>query len=94
MWLFRGFTKSRLLIRWLDSNTNTVKHACAICFDEQNSPISSTDQPSPCSILLRDASSFIIIPHLDTEIDITDSPHLDSAIFSLTINLTPLGHYL
>ena len=31
---FLGFTKSRLIIHWLDPTTNTVKHASAFRFDE------------------------------------------------------------
>jgi hypothetical protein len=57
-----------------------------------NVPISSTDQPSHGSILLHDDPS-LAIPQPDTEIYVTDSPHPDSAIFSLTINHLPL-HYL
>lgn len=31
---FMGFTKSRVLIHWLDPSMNQVKHAYAACFDE------------------------------------------------------------
>jgi hypothetical protein len=90
---FMGFTKSRLLIRWLDPSTDTIKHACAVRFDEHDVPLSSTNTPSPGSLLLRDDPS-ITIPQPTTEIDITNSPHLDSNIFSLTFTLPPLGQYL
>ncbi len=40
---FMGFTKSRLLIRWLDPFSNQVKHAYAVQFDEYCTPISPTD---------------------------------------------------
>jgi hypothetical protein len=41
---FMGFTKSRLLIRWLDPNSQQVKHAFAVKFDEHCTPMSTTDQ--------------------------------------------------
>ncbi len=90
---FMGFTKSRLLIRWLDPTTDTVKHACAVRFNEHDVPISSDNKPSPGSLLLRNDSP---IPSFQppTEIDLSDYPHLQSEIFSLTINLPPTGQYL
>jgi hypothetical protein len=90
---FMGFTKSRLLIRWLDPTTDTVKHACAVRFDKHDVPLSSSDHPSPGSLLLRNDAS-IKIQQPPTEIDISDLPHFDSTIFSLTILLPPIGQYL
>jgi hypothetical protein len=40
---FMGFTKSRLLIRWLDPSSRQVKHAFAVKFDEYCTPISPSD---------------------------------------------------
>jgi hypothetical protein len=88
-----GFTKSRLLIRWLNPATDTVKHACAVCFNEHDVPISSDDKPSPGSLLLCHDSP-IILPQPTTGIDLSDYPHLYSEIFSLTIKLPPIGQYL
>lgn len=88
-----GFTKSRLLIRWFDPKTNTVKHACAIRFDEHNTPLTPDDKPSPGALLLQDhPPSTISSPTV--EIDIRDHPYLDSPIFSLTVILPPLGQSL
>jgi hypothetical protein len=87
---FMGFTKSRLLIRWLDPTTNTIKHACAIRFDEHNIPLTSTDTPSPGTLLLQ-VDPPTTIPSPEITIDIMDHPYLESAIFSLSITLPPLG---
>jgi hypothetical protein len=87
---FMGFTKSWLLIRWLDPTTNTVKHACAIRFDEHNITLTSTDTPSPGTLLLQ-VDPPTTIPSPEITIDIADHLYLESPIFSLSITLPPLG---
>jgi len=90
---FMGFAKSRLLIRWLDPSTNEDKHANAVHFDEYNVPVPSSNKPSPGSLLLQHDT----IPNLPdpmVEINLSDTPHLQSDIFSLTFILPPLGQSL
>jgi hypothetical protein len=89
---FMGFTKSRLLIRWLDPSTNEVKHANAARFDEHNVHISSSDQLSPGSLLLHN-DTISSLPNPAVEINLSDTPHIQSDIFSLTFTLPPLGKY-
>ena len=48
---FLGFTKSRLIIRWLDPTTSTVKHASAFRFDEFNTKRTETDVLSLLGLL-------------------------------------------
>jgi hypothetical protein len=49
---FMGFTKSRLLVRWLDPTSRQVKHAYAVQFDEHCTPTSLDDHIAPGSFLL------------------------------------------
>ena len=49
---FLGFTKSRLIVRWYDPTTQTVKHASAVRFDENNARLHPTDTLSPGALLL------------------------------------------
>ncbi len=65
---FMGFTKSCLLIRWLDTTTDTVKYASTDRFDEHSVPLTSTDTPSPGSLLLQQNPS-TNIPQPTTEIN-------------------------
>jgi hypothetical protein len=88
---FMGFTKSRLLIHWLDPTTNTVKLACAVHFDEYNTPTSSTDHISPGSILLRDPSISNLPSTPDYTIDISNRPYLNTPPFDITLHLPPSG---
>jgi hypothetical protein len=91
---FMGFTKSCLLIRWLDPASRHVKHAFAVKFDEYCTPTSSTDHVSPGSLLLSSHSPPIV--HLpEFTINVSDQPSFASPIFHLTVLLpsqdTPLG---
>jgi hypothetical protein len=86
---FMGFTKSRLLVRWLDPTTNTVKLTCAVHFDEYNTPTSTTDHISPGSILLRDQSSTDLPSTPDYTIDISDHPYLDTPPFDIQLSIPP-----
>jgi len=49
---FLGFANSRLIIRWLDNATNTVKHASAFRFDEFNTKRTEDDKLSPGALIL------------------------------------------
>jgi hypothetical protein len=88
---FMGFTKSRLLIHWLDPTTTTVKLACAVYFDEYNTPTSTNDHISPGSILLHDPSSTNLPSTPDYTIDISDHPYLDAPPFDIQLTLPPSG---
>jgi hypothetical protein len=86
-----GFTKSRLLIRWLDPSTNTVKHAYAVQFDEFHTPITPTDPIPPGRLLLTSPEPNIThIPNCS--IDTQSTPLLGSPIFSTKLRLPPAGH--
>jgi len=82
-----------LLIKCFDPSTNEVKHANAVLFDEYNVPIPSSDQPSPGSLLLQN-DNITTLPNSTVEINLTDTPHLQPDIFSLTITLPPQGQFL
>jgi hypothetical protein len=90
-----GFTKSHVLIRWLDPSINQVKHAFAVCFDEHQVRLATDAQLSPGSILLANDNnpSTLILP--ECSVDISTMPHFDSAIFSFELFLpkkgSPLG---
>jgi hypothetical protein len=91
---FMGFTKSCLLIHWLDPASRHVKHAFAVKFDEYCTPTSSTDHISPGSLLLSSQSPPIV--HLpEFTINVSDQPSFASPIFHITVLLpsqgTPLG---
>ncbi len=87
---FMGFTKSRLLIRWLDPTTNSVKHAYAVKFDEFNTPSSPTDMVSPGRLLLQSSdTSSITLP--ECSIDTQSTPLLGHPIFSIQLSLPPIG---
>jgi hypothetical protein len=88
-----GFTKSRLLIRWFDPTTNKVKHANAVRFDEYNVPLTSTDKPSPGTLLLQN-DTLTDIPSPTTEINLSETPHLQSTIFTLSITIPLLVNFL
>jgi hypothetical protein len=90
---FMGFTKSRLLIQWFDPTTNEVKHANAVRFDEYNVPLTSTDKPSPGTLLLQNDTP-PDIPSPTTEINLSETPHLQSTIFTLSITIPPIGQFL
>jgi hypothetical protein len=87
---FLGFTKSRLIVRWYDLSTQTVKHASAVRFDECNSRLYPTDNLSPGALLL--AGSEPSLPDSTTAcIDITDQPHLGTTPFHLSLHLPTTG---
>jgi hypothetical protein len=77
----------------IDPSTNEVKHANAVHFDEHNVHIPSSDQPSPGSLLLQN-DSITTLTNPTIEINLTDTSHLQSDIYSLTITLPPLGQFL
>jgi hypothetical protein len=86
---FLGFTKSRLIVRWFDPSTKSVKHACAVRFDESNTKLYSTDTLSPGAFIL----SGLDPPSLDptTCVDIADHPHLATTPFALSIQVPKQG---
>jgi len=86
---FLGFTKSRLIVRWYDSETKLVKHASAVRFDETNTPLTADDKLSPGALILSGDPS----PTLPTEqcVDIIDHPHLETLPFTLSLCLPPSG---
>jgi hypothetical protein len=87
---FMGFTKSRLVIRWLDPTTCQVKHAFAVKFDEHCTPTSVNDHISPGSFLLSsDPTPILSLP--DITINTTDHPLLDSPMFDLHVSIPPHG---
>jgi len=71
-----GFTKSRLIVRWFDPVTKSVKHASAVRFDELNTKLYSTDTLAPGALIL----SGMTPPSLtsDTCVDIINHPHLEN----------------
>jgi hypothetical protein len=86
---FMGFTKSRLLIHWLDPSSNQVKHVYAVQFDEYCTPTSPTDHISPGSLLLNNTTFPITLP--EVSINIGDQPSFDDPIFHLHLALPPQG---
>ena len=56
-------------------------------------PIPSSNQLSPGSLLLQN-DNITTLPNSTVEINLTDTPHLQSDIFSLTITLPPQGQFL
>jgi hypothetical protein len=88
-----GFTKSRLLIRWLDPSTRQIKHAYAIQFNEHCTPTSIDDHIAPGSFLLSTTPPPLLnLP--EVSIDISDCPSFTSHIFTLHITIPPKGHPL
>jgi hypothetical protein len=73
---FMGFTKNRLLIRWLDPSSQQVKHAFAVKFDKHCTPTSTMDHIPPRSLLLSTPTSPLDKPEVN--INITDNPTFDS----------------
>ncbi len=86
---FLGFTKSHLIIRWLDPSTNQVKHASAFRFDEYNTKQTSTNTLSPGALALLNEDPGIL--PLECTIDILDHPHLESAPFMFQLTIPPQG---
>lgn len=87
---FMGFTKSRVLICWLDPSTNQVKHAFAVRFDEHQVRLSSDEQLSPGSLLLAHPDSpTLVLP--ECSVDLSNMPHFDSAIFSFELFIPKSG---
>lgn len=84
---FMGFTKSRLLIRWLDPSSQHVKHAFAVKFDEYCTPTSTTDHIPPGSLLLHNTTSPLNLPEVN--VNISDNPSFDTPIFQLYLVLPP-----
>jgi hypothetical protein len=87
---FMGFTKSRLLIRWLDPVTNAVKHAYTVKFDEFSTPSSSADLISPGRLLLTSTDPSTV-PLPDCSINTQSTPLLGSPIFSIQLRLPSTG---
>jgi len=87
---FLGFTKSRLIVRWYDPTTQTVKHASAVRFDENNARLHPTDTLSPGALLLT-GSEPTLPDSTATCIDIIDHPHLGTAPFTLSLQLPIAG---
>jgi len=86
---FLGFTKSRLIVRWYDPSTQTVKHASAVRFDEYNTRLHPTDTLSPGALLLLGSEPSLPPP---TEcVDITNHPHLGTTPFTISLQLPPHG---
>jgi hypothetical protein len=86
-----GFTKIRLLIRWLDPSSRQVKHAFAIKFDEYCTPLSPSDHVPPGSLLLSSATtSTITLPEFIINININDEPSFASPFFNLQVLLPPI----
>jgi len=86
---FLGFTKSRLIVRWYDPSTQTVKHASAVRFDEHNTRLHPTDTLSPGALILAGTD-----PHLEEPIscvDISDHPQLGTAPFTISLQLPSQG---
>jgi hypothetical protein len=89
---FLGFTKSRLIVRWYDPSTQTVKHASAIRFDEHHTKLHPTDQLSHGALIL--AGTTPTIPESTTCVDIVDHPYLGSTPFTVSLQLPPQGEGL
>jgi len=85
---FLGFTKSRLIVRWFDPATKTVKHASAVCFDELNTKLYSTDTLSPGALILLGMTPTLTS---DTCVDIINHPHLENAPFTISLQLPCQG---
>lgn len=86
---FLGFSKSRLIIHWLDPSSNTVKHASAFRFDEYNTKRQESDTLSPGALILADANPGNL--PLESSITILDHPHLESQPFTIQVLIPPLG---
>jgi hypothetical protein len=86
---FMGFTRSRLLVRWLDPSSRQVKHAFAVKFDEYCTPISPSDHIHPGSFLLSNPSSSTTLP--EYTINVSDQPSFDGPLFQLHLALPPKG---
>jgi hypothetical protein len=89
---FLGFTKSRLIIRYWDPSTSTVKHAHAVRFDELNTRLNENDPLSPGALILSGTETPTI--ETSTTVDITDHPHLDTPPFTIQLALPPLPTFL
>ena len=88
---YLGFTKSRLIIRWYDPNTNTVKHASAVHIDEYNTPMTSDDKLSPGALLLSGQENPTLA---ESCVDITDIPILGTIPFTIQLSIPPQGSLL
>ncbi len=86
---FLGFTKSRLIVRWFDPTSKTVKHASAVRFDEMNTKLHSSDTLSPGALILSGQPSPDL--SLDTCVDIVDHPHLETVPFTVSLQLPRQG---
>jgi hypothetical protein len=86
---FLRFTKSRLLVRWYDPLTKTVKHASAVRFDEQNTRLHSMNTLSPGALIL--AGTEPNLPESTSCIDITDYSFLGTPPFTIALQLPPQG---
>ncbi len=93
---FLGFTKSRLIVRWYDPSTNTVKHASAVRFDENNTRLYPTDTLSPGALILSGTDPCLEEPI--SYVDIADHPHLGTKPFTVSLQLpaqdTGLGCFI
>jgi len=86
---YLGFTKSRLIVRWYDPSTQTVKHASAVRFDEHNTRLHPTDTLSPGALILAGDD-----PHIEEPIscvDISAHPHLGTTPFTVSLLLPCQG---
>jgi hypothetical protein len=88
---FLGFTKSRLIIRWYDLSTNTVKHASAVRFDEYNTPMTSDDKLSPGALLLSGQENPTLA---ESCVDISNTPSLGTSPFTIQLTIPPQGSFL
>ena len=82
---FLGFTKSRLIVRWYDPSTNTVKHASAVRFDENNTRLYPTDTLSPGALILSGTDPCLEEPI--SYVDLADHPHLGTKPFTVSLQL-------
>jgi hypothetical protein len=86
---FLGFTKSRLIVRWYDPTTQTVKHASAVRFDEFNTRLHPTDNLSPGALILMESEP--TLPTSNECVDLADHPHLETSPFTISLQLPPQG---
>jgi hypothetical protein len=69
-----GFTKSRLLVQWLDPTSRQVKHAYAVQFDKHCTPTFIDDHISLGSFLLSTVPQSVL--HLPAVLLILLTTHL------------------
>jgi hypothetical protein len=89
---FLGFTKSRLIVRWYDPTTSSVKHASAVRFDEFNTKLMESDQLSPGAMILSGQQPSL--PESTTSVDISDFPYLGTTPFTIQVKLPPKNQFL